>query len=826
MTFASRTIAMRATITEVSDTHAPSHRGKRRLLASCAIGAGLMALAYGGPTLAQVAGSGTITTLPGGTTTGTGVNPTTVNVNGPQSIIDWTPSNAPVGGIIDFLPSGNTLNFVGNTVDYVVLNRFIAASGTPIADQIALNGTVNSVVSISGLPNLQNGHIWFYNAGGILIGNGAAINVGSLVLTTNDVITTGGLFGPAGEIRFRGASGNLAPVTIANGAAINADNAFNPGSSYVAIVAPRIVQAGAVRVDGSAAYVAAEQTDIRINTGLFDINVLVGAEGGNVITHTGSTTGPAHAQGDIDQSRIYMVAMPKNDAVTMLVSGSIGYDDAVSAQTDPDGAVRLSAGYNIFGGELDGAPANAAAANITINDTFFASDTFARASGALLGQPLQQVPLPPTQPPPHVGRIFVAGSGIFIGDTSAMFNVGAGQVVGATGSLTLASGGANGAFGSAAVNVSGGQLLTGGLLAILADGQIDPATGSSTAGTASLTMTGGTAQLGDLVVTANAVASAAFDGTAGTGTGGTAAVNLLGGVLNSGSVTVSASGTGGTGPDGSDDNAANVTPGGPGGDGIGGSATITIDGAAVTVAGTTTAFAEGLGGAGGNFSSGSGIVEAGGLGGNGQGGTATIEMVSGTLNTGDLIAGAGGFGGNGGNVFASSSSGSVTGIGIGGNGGSGQGGTATLDLSAPVNAAGVVASTAAAQGGNGGFGLLGGSGGDALGGLAQIIVTDFDANPLFMSVDASARGGDGIFGNNGAGGDGGDGTGGTGRIQASGGDGRATLSQANFQIDGTGGNGGGAGSSFFGGETVGAAGGSGGSGRGGNPAMDNLPCPC
>ncbi|WP_137752657.1 hypothetical protein [Sphingopyxis sp. L1A2A] len=804
---------MRATATS-----APDHHGKRRLLTSCAIGAGMMALAHGGPALAQVAGSGTITTLPAGTTTGTGVNPSTVNVNGPQSIIDWTPSNAPVGGIIDFLPTGNTLNFVGNTVDYIVLNRFIAASGTPIADQIALNGTVNSVVSIAGLPTLQNGHIWFYNAGGILIGNGAAINVGSLVLTTNDVITTGGLLGPAGEIRFRGASGNIAPVTIANGAALNADNAFNPGSSYVAIVAPRIVQAGAVRVDGSAAYVAAEQTDIRINSGLFDINVLVGAEGGNVITHTGSTTGPAHVDGDVDQSRMYMVAIPKNDAVTMLVSGSIGYDDAVSASTDPDGAVRLSAGYNIFNGELDGAPANALAANITINDTLFRSNTVARASGALLGQPLLQVPSGgPSSfvPPPHLGRVVVQGDGLFIGDASATFNLGAGQVIGATGNLTLASGGANGAGGNAAMNVNGGQLLTGGMLAVLAGGQIDATTGSSTAGTASFTMTGGAVQLGDLSVAADAEAGVGTDGTAGTGTGGTATINLLGGVLNSSSVTVSATGTGGRGPNGSDDNAANIIPGGTGGTGVGGSATIVIDGATVTATGAVAAYAEGQGGAGGDFSAFGGIADAGGLGGNGQGGTAAIEMVSGTLNTGDLIAGAGGFGGTGGNVFASSSSGSVTGIGIGGNGGNGQGGTATLDLAAPVNATGTVISTAAAQGGNGGFGLIGGSGGNATGGLAQIIVTDFSADPLFVNVDASARGGDGAFGNNGAGGDGGDGTGGTGRIQATGGGGRATLSQANFQTGGTGGNGGSAGSSFFGAETVGAAGGSGGSGSGG-----------
>src|SRR3546814_5347649 len=69
---------------------------------------------------------------------------------------------------------------------------------------------------------------------------------------------------------------------------------------------------------------------IRINGGLFDINVLVGAAGGEAIVHGGSTGGPAHVQDDTDRNRIYMVAVPKNDAVTMLVSGQIGYDAAVA----------------------------------------------------------------------------------------------------------------------------------------------------------------------------------------------------------------------------------------------------------------------------------------------------------------------------------------------------------------------------------------------------------------------------------------------------------------------------------------------------------------
>src|SRR3546814_3646101 len=123
---------------------------------------------------------------------------------------------------------------------------------------------------------------------------------------------------------------------------------------------------------------------IRINGGLFDINVLVGAAGGEAIVHGGSTGGPAHVQDDTDRNRIYMVAVPKNDAVTMLVSGQIGYDAAV-AQVDPNGAVVLSAGYNIVGGDIAAAPAGAAAASLTVTDTLFRSRTTAHASGAFLG---------------------------------------------------------------------------------------------------------------------------------------------------------------------------------------------------------------------------------------------------------------------------------------------------------------------------------------------------------------------------------------------------------------------------------------------------------
>lgn len=722
----------------------PARKGKQHLLTSCAIAAGIAALAYGGPALAQVAGTGTFASGTGSITNNGLGNSTTVNVDGAQSIINWVPTDsAATGGAIDFLPVGENWNFNGSG-DYTVLNRFVDSGSGALSRQIALNGTVNSTdIFTSGG---RGGNIWFYNAGGILIGATGVVNVGSLVLTTNDIITTGGLFGPGGTIRFNGAAGSTSAVTV-NGA-INANKAFNAGNAYVALVAPRVVQAGAVRVDGSVAYVAAEQAEIRINGGLFDINVTTGAEGGNAITHTGTTTGPAHQQGDTDQSRIYMVAIPKNDAVTMLVSGQIGYDDALSAQIEPDGAVRLSAGYNITGGELNAAPVNATAANITVNDTLFRSDTIARASGAFVGEALQ-----PTSPSfPNQGRIFVEGNGTFIGDASATINIGANQAAGATGDLTLRSGTA-GSVGVPTINVTGGELTVGGALAINADGVVDAVTGAANGGNAGLVVgNGGVATVtGNISVTANGIAGFNAAGNGGVGTGGNALVQVtgVGSTLSGATITVNASGVGG-----------GVTPNaGPvadiGGNGRGGSARVNLeDGGSLTA--TTGLIASAIGtGQTGTIQSGNGqggsaditvsgpgmnlqtpqtIVSAGAVGGgnlfdpmvgtietlaggDAQGGVASIVVIAdeiSTINFGDTTLNLSGVGG------AASGENAVSGDGLSGNfgitangGGTVQFTTLTGNASGTSGAAsspsGLTATTGDARGGSTNFAIAGGS---------------------------------------------------------------------------------------------------------------------
>ncbi|WP_338424590.1 beta strand repeat-containing protein [Sphingopyxis kveilinensis] len=828
--------------------HPPARKDRQRLLTSCAIAAGLAALAHGGAALAQVAGNGSFASGAGTIGNDSGTNTTTVNVGTSESVINWVPTDtAPTGGAIDVLPAGENLDFIG-TGDYTVLNRFVDGSGGALSRQIALNGTVNAYVGSTSGP--RGGNIWFYNAGGILIGASGVLNVGSLLLTSNDIDTTGGLFGPGGTIRLAGASGSTSAITV-NGA-INAGYDDAPGSAYVALVAPRIVQAGNVRVDGSAAYVAAEAANIRINGGLFDIDVTVGAEGGTVITHTGTTTGPAHLDTNGNQSRVYMVAIPKNDAVTMLVGGAIGYDDAISAQIDPDGAVRLSAGFDIVGGELAFDPENATAANIAAADTLFRSDTIARASGTFTAAPTQTIP---GSPPPlsSAGQFFVEGNGSFTGDAGASLTIGAGQLAGASGDFTLdaSNGGAN---GSAALTVNGGSFAAGSL-ALIASGAVDAATGDISGGTASLTITGGTlsastvsveanglaeggigttsaagtggtasfsqsggtVSVGDLSVTADG-AGGIVDGQSGLGTGGSATIDISGGTLTVSDITASASGEGGVGSSGNDENPLNIIPGGLGGQGRGGTATINISGTAVVDATAIQASAIGTGGRGGeffNFSSFGGVPGTPGNGAEGVGGNAAINVAGGTTAASSMVADASGIGGDGGGSFFSSSSGGATGVGVGGTGGTGRGGTATIALEAAIPDVISASSIATGTGGDGGTHNVGGAGGDGFGGVAQTIVTGFEAGELAVTIDSTGTGGNGGNANDGDGGSGGNGTGGTSRLQAVGAGAGVTALETNFVTDGVGGNGGSGGLGFGSFPTIAPDGGDGGNGVGG-----------
>jgi hypothetical protein len=96
--------------------------------------------------------------------------------------------------------------------------------------------------------------------------------------------------------------------------------------------------------------VAAEDASFTLNGGLFDITANVGTTAGGASSVGGSITGPGGLGGQGIFSRIYMMAVPRNNAMTLLISGGAQLGFAVANAADVDGnAVVLSGGYDIVG---------------------------------------------------------------------------------------------------------------------------------------------------------------------------------------------------------------------------------------------------------------------------------------------------------------------------------------------------------------------------------------------------------------------------------------------------------------------------------------------
>ena len=248
--------------------------------------------------------------------------------------IDWRAEDPTDGLTIDFLPADNAVAYwdEGLLGDYVVLNRVFGVSGEAADTRpIAFNGAVGSFVGDS-----IGGTLWFYSPNGILVGENAFFDVGSLLLSTGEIVR-----GEGGGITVRGADG--ATPAIENRGLINARD-------YAVLVAPRISQSatGQVRAGGTAAMVGAQSATLTLGEGLFDIVVDVGVAGGEgdvIVDHDGETISTG---GGTTPSVVYMVAVSRQDAMTLALGGTV---QALDAAIDANGVV-ISGGGNIVDGEV------------------------------------------------------------------------------------------------------------------------------------------------------------------------------------------------------------------------------------------------------------------------------------------------------------------------------------------------------------------------------------------------------------------------------------------------------------------------------------------
>ncbi|HEX6376799.1 MAG TPA: hypothetical protein VFZ91_13895 [Allosphingosinicella sp.] len=620
----------------------------------------------------------------GSITRTTGAGTETISVDTPSAVVNWIPNSNADSTPFDFLPAGNVATFRNgaSNENFMILNRILPDNGRPIA----FNGTVISqLVSASG--TVPGGTVVFYTPGGILIGAKAVFNVGNLLLTTIDPLVDGnGNFFVASTYQLSGPVNPKSFVRIEPGAQISAVGA----GSYVAIASPVIEQFGAVRVNGSIAYVAAESTRLTINSGLFDIEVKVGSSSAAAtIDHRGSTGGPG-SDGPGDNQIIYMVAVPKNAAISLLLRGSAGYDVAAGA-TEENGAIILSAGYNVNQFATQVAAASDLEARIDIRQANISSDltgiAFTSAVGTAFGGETLRfagdvaLVAPEANLGSEGGLLTVGGNALLNTGRRDDFNFNAanggkanlfargGGIVQIAGSARISASarspvGEDAAGGDAIVSADNGAIAIGGDLRVEAEAEpgIDSITdpGAATGGNARIDALGGglVAVAGSAEVTAAALGGTGFgvgDATPGPAQGGNAGVAAAGGgrVDIGGALAVRATGLGGS-----------VFAGTPGA-GLGGEARLqTSTDGRIAVAGPTRLDANGTGGTGASETP----VLPDVSGGAGTGGNARVLMNGGTVQLDALLATAIGTGG--------------AATGAGPNGGNGAGGLVELNVAA------------------------------------------------------------------------------------------------------------------------------------------------
>lgn len=739
--------------------------------------------------------TGTIVAGAGSIITGAGT--TTVATDSPNVVINWSPNDTVIGGgPIEFQTAGTSALFTNQDATVLtVLNRIVP---NDVTRPIVFNGTVRSQLVDLGTGAIsRGGTVFFYSPGGILVSSTGVFDIGNLVLTASDLNydTATGAFGTAGTFNFLPANAG-SRVEVQKGAQIRAGLT----NAYVALIAPKVVQSGTIDVDGSAVIVAADASTITFRpNGLFDIQIDQGTSAaGEVVTHDGTITGPV---GTINTAhRVYMVAVPRNDAITMAIKAgsSLGFDVAGAADVDGN-AVVLSAGYGVTGGAIDlvrSAAGGAVPAALAVG----AITATSQVTGKATGQASLTVDSGNTSN--FASNLSLSGvrDPAAATDDGAFISVGGvGSTLDLTGNLQLTAldagqvaGAAITDSGNASVTVDQGTLTVGGS-ATISSARAPTVDLDALAGTAALAARGGATVGvgGDLTISARAEGIAG--GTAGpaapptgpnAGTGGTAQLSLEGAstVTIRGNLLLDASGVGGSalldglvGASGTGGQALIDGKAGGGTLGVGGGTTLdargfggdgqrciscTVEGgtgtggsASVIAASGATFTLDGLLGLDASGRGGSAATDSGKDGGAAQGGSAFVRSTGGRISTAQsLVVRAEGLGGAGAtvNAFASGLPGS------GGTGGRGTGG-----------AAGLIAGDASAIGGGGlissvndtvvsaqGIGGSGGNGGAGLGGTAAVSARNGTVTGSALVVRGDGIGGSGFNGGYGGAGQG------------------------------------------------------------------------
>jgi filamentous hemagglutinin family protein len=226
-----------------------------------------LALCFGTPVGAQQINPSTVGLPMGGTVAAGSVSSAqttdrlTLTQSSNRAIIDWQSFN---------IATGRTVEFVQPGAQAAVLNRVSAEGGLS-----QIYGSLQA-----------NGMVLLMNPNGVLFGNGASINVGSLIATTGTVDPSRFVDEVnAGFVAISGATG-----TVRNEGQITAQNA-----GLVALVAPSVINEGQiVATGGRIALAGSDRATVSLNGGLFEFALPAGATGTLVHNATGASLAGAN----------------------------------------------------------------------------------------------------------------------------------------------------------------------------------------------------------------------------------------------------------------------------------------------------------------------------------------------------------------------------------------------------------------------------------------------------------------------------------------------------------------------------------------------------
>ena len=258
----------------------------------------------------------------------------TVNQVDGRVVIDWATFN--IGGT-------ETVNFVQDGSNWIAFNRVDPSAFTTI------DGSLNAQASI-----------WIFSPGGLLIGNGANLDVGSLVLSTGQLLDSD-IDDALGANTIP-----ISPLAVRNGATlVISEGATIDSGGYIGVLGEQITQNGSLTAGGSIFFGVSEGGSLTFVSGpggtqLTGMTVAgVAGRGQPSMTHGGGSVAgegvmiaaQTEAQSafstviNLDgQIYAYGVMPDTDDGVVILTSGTAGQGDV---QVDAAGAYILTSSGDI-----------------------------------------------------------------------------------------------------------------------------------------------------------------------------------------------------------------------------------------------------------------------------------------------------------------------------------------------------------------------------------------------------------------------------------------------------------------------------------------------